>query len=82
MRCDIMKNTYFLQNAKDAEGNPLEVLRKQLATNEKFYVYVLATYSGDNDQNNFLHVFGIYEIVTGKTCHLLDWLDELLPENK
>ena len=71
-RCDLAESLYILRDAKNAEGKPLETLRQQLAKHEKFYVTVVAAYSGDNMKKNFLSISEISEIVSGSSCHLLD----------
>lgn len=70
VRCDLVSNTYTLQNAENSKEDFLDILRKKAITGEKFHVSLTAIYK-EIDGQNFLQVSEIFDALPG-SCHLKD----------
>ena len=74
-RCDLVENTYALQDAKAA---PKKLVREYVSKPEHrqgvWYAEVVGIY-GERNGRNTLEVLSLDNLTAGKTCHLSDALD-------
>jgi hypothetical protein len=74
-RCDLVENTYTLQ---DAKTNPKKLVKEYLSNPEHrqgiWYAEVIGIY-GERNGENTLEVLSLDNLASGKTCHLSEAID-------
>lgn len=77
-RCDVGSTRYVLHNAVGA-GDPLGDLRVLRQGNPQLQAELIASYREDRD-GHILDVSAVGETVTGKSCHLIDAVEQMLAD--
>lgn len=77
-RCNVGSTRYVLHNAVDA-GDPLGDLWVLRQGNPQLQAELIASYREDGD-GHILDVSAVGETLTGKSCHLMDAVDQMLAD--
>lgn len=77
VRCALVKHQYVLQDADGAEGTPVATLRQQVALEQGIVSVTLLADYAEIDGKNRLLVLDIIDLKVGKSCHLMDLLNDM-----